>query len=213
MCVDSNHHQCCKTKLSKVLALDKRLLFLAEFIHAMKTPIHHGNKASHVYSHCKHMVCHSAPLWSTTPGITTASRGQCCVWSCSLMSCIMAQYASSASLPRWKTGRNDWQTTGLPQPEWPGEEEEMGSQRLHEVQQAEVKRSCYWGGATPGSSTCWHHLSGKQLCRKGPGNRKLNMSHHLDCCVQFCAFQCKRSMDILHTVQWRATKMKEPEDC
>lgn len=110
MCVNSSHHQHCETKLSKLLAPDKVLFFSVVFVHAVKSPIHHGNQAGHVYSQCKHMVCHSAPRQSIPPVTTTAAMGSACVWSCltsSLMSGMMGQCASSASLQKVQ-GWEEW---------------------------------------------------------------------------------------------------------
>lgn len=75
VCVNSSHHQHCKTKLSKVLVPDRLLFSSVVHTYAMKTTIHHGNKENSVYSQYKHLVCHSAPLWSIIPVITTAAQG------------------------------------------------------------------------------------------------------------------------------------------
>lgn len=142
MCVNSSHHQHCETKPSKLLALDKLLFCSVVFVHVVKSPIHHGNQASHFYSQCKHMVCHSAPRQSIPPVTTTAAMGSglCLILFNIFINerddgtvCILSKFAEGARLG----GMTD-RPQGCHRP---GEEEEMGSQEFHEVQQVEVQSS------------------------------------------------------------------------
>lgn len=241
MFLNSSHNQHFKTKLSKVLAPDKLLFCSVVFIYVMKALIHPGNKASHVYSQCKHMVCQCSPM-KHHPSNTTAAQGSvlclilfnfCIIEPDDRTMCILSKSAEVAKLggitnrPQGCHSQSDRErrkkealksfmkvnklrckvlllgrNTPRHQPGSP-------------IWKAALRKGT-WGqkGEYEPSLCCFsilQHLMVYAVSRMGEVILPLCavlLQANLDYCVQFWAFQYKRGIDILHTVQGRPQRWR-----